>query len=63
MYKSAGPPPLIRHRPKTNLNAAGFVPVCSVERTPRRVAHMAPFENGMKVAVKIFPRRALFQRT
>ena len=53
MCKSAGPATHLRHRPKTNLNAAGFVPMRTVERTLRRVAHKAPFENGMKVALKI----------
>jgi hypothetical protein len=55
MCKSAGPATHLRHRPKTNLNAAGFVPMRTVERTLRRVAHKAPFENGMKVALKIRP--------
>jgi hypothetical protein len=40
------------HRPKTNLKAAGFVPMRSVELTLQRVAQMAPFENGMKVALR-----------
>ncbi len=55
MCKSAGPATHLRHRPKTNLNATGFVPMRTVERTLRRVAHKAPFEYGMKVALKIMP--------
>ncbi len=55
MCISAGPATHFRHRPKSNLNAADFVPMRSVALTLRRVAHMAPFENGMKVALKIMP--------
>ena len=55
MCKSAGPATHLRHRPKTNLNAVSFVPMRSVERTLQRVAHMAPFENRLKVALKIMP--------
>jgi hypothetical protein len=57
MCKSAGPDTHFRHRPKFNLNAAGFVPMRSVGLTLRRVAQMASFENGMKVALKIMPPR------
>jgi hypothetical protein len=54
---SAGPATHFRHRPKFNLNAAGFVPMRSVALTLRRMAQMASFENGMKVASKIMPPR------
>jgi hypothetical protein len=52
---SAEPATHFRHRPKFNLNAAGFVPMRSVALTLRRVAQMASFENGMKVGLKIMP--------
>src|SRR5262249_12892247 len=54
---SAGAATHFRHRHKFNLNAAGFVPMRSVALTLRRVAQMASFENGMKVALKIMPPR------